>query len=875
MAEIARLTLDFADLPACAWDRIASHAAAWLAERQVPPRDAVLLLPLAQHLTLARQAWARLGGWMPRIETLRTLSATCAPQQRPAGAISFDVAHDRLRARQMLREANWSRQWAERDPRGFEQTLGQVVDCAHRLGRRAAALPPDARSEWEMRSRAALAPADGPGGLERLLARLALEWVAASSPWPDDRLFALRPGGLIVLQAGGADPMLQGLLDAARHDLPCLLLDADTNEADPLQAVPPRTQLRRLTCEDFEDEAEQAAAQLLALLQRGAQPLALIAQDRVLVRRVSALLARQQVPVLDETGWKLSTTRAAAGVMALLRASAPQAGTDDLLDWLKALPESGQDRSLQSVDALERALRRAGCTRRAALEGIALPDGAAVLRGWAEQCMAGLGSGRATLAQWTRQLAKALQASGQWQALQDDAAGVQLIAALHLETADAAWRTLAEVLPMRWPEFVQSVDEALEQAVFVPPAPATPPAVVITPLRRALLRPFAAAVLPGADDRRLGVPAAPDALLGETTSIALGLPSVADQQRQEALALAQLLRVPQVLLSFRRQDDGEPLEASLLLERLALRRERAGAPIAAAPDARIEHALEVKAQPRPAPRAGHRLPAALSASAVEALRDCPYRFFARSLLRLQEAEELDEEAEKRDYGNWLHAVLLQFHAHRPAARPPADDLAALRHWAQAERAQAGLDDASFLPFEASFERFAPHYIVWLQQRDAAGAQWLEGETERHAEVPELEGVALKGRIDRVDLLPGNVRQLIDYKTVPLQSLRQRVREPLEDTQLAFYAALEMLTADVPELEAAYLALDDSDGVKEVPHADVQASAQVLLRGLADELRRLRGGATLPALGEGAVCEHCEARGLCRRDHWAEPQEPPQ
>jgi ATP-dependent helicase/nuclease subunit B len=33
---------------------------------------------------------------------------------------------------------------------------------------------------------------------------------------------------------------------------------------------------------------------------------------------------------------------------------------------------------------------------------------------------------------------------------------------------------------------------------------------------------------------------------------------------------------------------------------------------------------------------------------------------------------------------------------------------------------------------------------------------------------------------------------------------------------------------------------------------------------------LRGGAGLPALGEGASCEYCAARGLCRRDDWSTP-----
>jgi ATP-dependent helicase/nuclease subunit B len=42
---------------------------------------------------------------------------------------------------------------------------------------------------------------------------------------------------------------------------------------------------------------------------------------------------------------------------------------------------------------------------------------------------------------------------------------------------------------------------------------------------------------------------------------------------------------------------------------------------------------------------------------------------------------------------------------------------------------------------------------------------------------------------------------------------------------------------------------------------------VLVAGIADELQRLREGAAMPPLGEGSACDYCEARGLCRRDHW--------
>ena len=46
------------------------------------------------------------------------------------------------------------------------------------------------------------------------------------------------------------------------------------------------------------------------------------------------------------------------------------------------------------------------------------------------------------------------------------------------------------------------------------------------------------------------------------------------------------------------------------------------------------------------------------------------------------------------------------------------------------------------------------------------------------------------------------------------------------------------------------------------------SAALLIDGLSADLAALRAGAGAPALGEGEVCETCEARGLCRRDHWS-------
>jgi ATP-dependent helicase/nuclease subunit B len=265
----------------------------------------------------------------------------------------------------------------------------------------------------------------------------------------------------------------------------------------------------------------------------------------------------------------------------------------------------------------------------------------------------------------------------------------------------------------------------------------------------------------------------------------------------------------------------------------------------------------------------------LSASACEALRACPYQFFALRMLGLKAADELDGEVEKRDYGTWLHAVLNRFHRARPSPVDVRDDAGALARAAVETQTDMGIPDADFLPFAATFERFAPRYVEWLHGRDRDGAQWLDGECEWTARPEAWRGIAMHGVIDRIDSVAGDegpVTQLIDYKTGSAPALRDKVRQAQEDTQLPFYAALAIeqgkRAGEIGPLDAIYLSLDDAQKIVEVRHPGVERSAEVLVEGLSRDLARLRDGASLLALGEGVACEYCDARGLCRRDQWA-------
>lgn len=859
------------------WPRLAADVAGFAEQHGLLARDLVVLLPFAQHLPLARAAWTQRGSmqWMPRFETTQTLARGLAPPpDAPAGALSFDAVADRLQAAALLERQ--APDWPRRDARGFTLAAAHVAETAQALARARLALPPARRTGWLAQARALLAPLHGPGAEERALARLALEWSDSADSTREDALFALAPAGWVAVRAGAADPLAEALLDATAA--PVLRVDADAS----LQALlhDSGADLRVAACRDFEDEAQRSAAQVLAHLVRNEVPVALIALDRVLVRRVRALLERAGLPLADETGWKLSTTRAGASVVGLLRAVQPRAGTDALLDWLKSTPRA-PDAPWPGLDGLEATWRRSAVSALARVDAGRLEGEAQALWQLWSRCSEPLRvTRRLPLADWLARLREALERAALWEPLAADAAGAQVLDALRCRggEAGATWPQAVLAAPLDAPGFLQWVDTVLEQVVYAPPLPPGDAPVVITPLPRAMLRPFAAVVCPGADAGHLGAWPAPQPLLGDALATALGLPGAAARREAEARSFAQLLRAPRLTLLHRLHEGSEPLQPSPLLLRLRLAAERLGRALPEAADPRPPHTVAPQPVLRPAPTAVPALLATrIDASSYEDLRACPYRWYARRLLGLAEADELDDAVDKADYGRWLHAVLEAFHAQRSGGRDREADARLLTAVAEVQLARLGRDDADFLPYAAWFEQcLAPRYLDWLHAQEAHGATVRETEATLEARPAVLDalGVAMKGRLDRIDALrgaPGGALRIVDYKTTGSASLRERLRVPLEDTQLAFYAALLAGARERPTggVEAAYLALDGKDAVQLLVHPEVEASAATLLEGLADDLARLQAGTPLPALGEGRACEHCSVRGLCRRDHWAD------
>ncbi len=828
------------------WTNLLARIRQEIKARDVHPAQTVVLLPYAQLIRQARRAWTAAdpgAQFVPRFETTQNWTRSLAGFEPCGDDIRHDAAFDALTAQSLLARAGFEK---------YQNLLGsRVMEAAWSLAGVASSIAPDQRAAWGAQmGTGLLAGMDTPLlALEAAVSRIALAWAAHSS-YATDRLFGTEPALLVILEGFQVEPLGRRL---QQHlGVRCISMRLYPADQQPGPAGDTTGSIVLHCADDFETEAERAAACVMAHLEGGRSPVALVALDRLLTRRVRALLGERGISIRDETGWKLSTTRAAATLMGMLRACTWDASSDAVLDWLKNSPafDSGE------VNTIERALRKRGQREwlvSAAMASELTPAGQSVVA-QIQSLREALQPAR-DLSHWLRDVRTALQASGQWAGLLADDAGRGVVAALRLtEGQEAAFSAFTHRLDAS--QLINWASQTLEAANYSPKHPASEQ-VVILPLSQLLGRPLPAAVLPGCDEVRFAVSPEPPGPWTPAMRASLGLPS----RDELALALRQswqnALCSPHLDVLWRSSEAGERLMPSGFVQEILIHGH------ALADDPRALRGLVAAPGQVPSPQASAVALTRLSASAYEDLRRCPYRFFALRQLKLSEDEEIDVDIGKRDFGNWLHKLLFHFHMELKEAADldNSEPVAMINRASEQATQELGLSQAEFLPFSAAWPAVRAGYLKWLDGHQASGAAFREGEAWKEVS---LGALTLVGKLDRVDTLADGSAMVIDYKTENAMASAERTKAGAEDTQLAFYAAL--VSDDT--LSAAYLNVGEKSATRAFARKDIVELRDHLIEGIQHDMSRIAEGAGLTALGEGKACEFCAARGLCRKDFWS-------
>lgn len=619
-----------------------------------------------------------------------------------------------------------------------------------------------------------------------------------------------------------------------------------------------------LAAPSLEAAARAAETTLLAWLREGRREIAIVALDRLAARRLRALLERRDILIQDETGWAFSTAAASHVLDRWLNVVMDDAWFRDLLDLIKSpFVFTDMDATRQAAaNDLDRAWRRHGAPQ--GLAGhLALArqeelDAALRILGRIEQARGLFPEARLPLADWTRRLLEVFDRLAATSALRADPVGRQLLtllAGLARETAGhdrrfalAEWR--------RW------LTLHLEQATFADHRVQSP--IRLTHLNAARLRDLEGLLLLGVDAEHLPGKS-PAGLFNDATRLQLGLPGAAEREALSRAALADALsRAERAALIWQDAEAGEERALSPWLLRLEVflraawggRWIRRAAPDHAAP------AAAAAPPPAAAPTAATP-PQRISVSAWQSLVSCPYQFFARHLLGLNELDEVPEEMDKADYGSLVHAVLADFHSRRPRLGATEREELAADLRATGERVFAPAEARGYLAgaWRLRWERRIPAYLDWALRREAEGYHFTRAE-EKLARVIEWSpgGVTrLEGRADRIDTGAAGLA-LLDYKTQSKQTLKHKLDASGEDVQLSSYAWLSGAA------EAGFVSLD-ADKVETLAWpGDLAEAAAAEGERLADTFSALAAGAPLPAHAAPQTCGRCEMRGLCRREH---------
>jgi RecB family exonuclease len=271
-----------------------------------------------------------------------------------------------------------------------------------------------------------------------------------------------------------------------------------------------------------------------------------------------------------------------------------------------------------------------------------------------------------------------------------------------------------------------------------------------------------------------------------------------------------------------------------------------------------------------------------SVSAIETYLDCPFKFFAQHVLKLEEEPEDEEVMDPRRQGRFVHDVFETFfqawqdaghHAITPENLDAArESFVAVvdRALQQLPEAEAGLERTRLLGSPAAAGLGEAVFRMEAERPTAVVERLLEKKLEGEFTIDTSDGprtIALRGKADRLDLLADGTFRLIDYKLGWPPNRARALQLPIysvcAEQRLASHNGRSWRLG-----EAVYLAFKGPRRVvplfaSPADRTKVLADAQ---QRLADTLDAIDRGEFPPTPDDVWRCETCSFASVCRKDY---------
>ena len=656
------------------------------------------------------------------------------------------------------------------------------------------------------------------------------------------------------------------------------------------QQFPENTLFKKLflyTCKDNETHVRAVCLQVKSWLLEGKSSIGIVANDRLLIRRIRAVLEEEGILPKDLGGWSFSTTSAATCIEILLDAiernfsksslltllgSPFLSRDDDYLNQYYEFKHFLSNRNNLSSDTLGtfRELAREYFNRHNddiensenpllnCLDNLALTT---------QELQTLKARGEQYLCKFNASLLTLLNNLGMQDKLFNDTAGKQLLDTL----AQSNNFTQASKLKTSWSEWRQWLKNLFEKNYFIPDIENEK--VSICGFEHVDGIKFNYVVLAGVEEKRLHSNNKQRTFFNEKVRYELKLPTNTEDNAINFIRFRHLVESSQsLMMSAEIEQHGEQQNLSPWVNMIEYFNQHCYQ--STITNSIIEkllnqqQILKYKSQydSSYSPKIwDHKnlLSKKFSPTKYQSLQDCPYQFFTKYLLELK-TKTVNDDLQASDYGQLVHACLKKFHFNKNIGdltsyshKQLCDDLEKI---SIKEFEHTDFTSTSIQGWLQKWLATIPSYISWFIQRNS---EWQVMEGEVWCENTIQNNIILQGQIDRLDQ-DNNGLGVIDYKTGSTLPSGKSVMSG-ETVQLPFYA---LLKPNVDQIE--YLSLANGVNVKSKVIINGDKLEQLKQKHI-DRIKLLyteiQSQHLLPANGDDATCSFCDYEGMCRKAHW--------